>query len=94
MVFRNCIQGIGNTWIPMLSGGLEVFSRLIFGYWLGRHSFMGIAAAEASAWISVSIMLGSSFLFCFGKFSGHKHRENTTDTKNIRTGFIKQEGTK
>ena len=39
MVFRNCIQGMGNTWIPMLSGGLEVFSRLIFGYWLGRHSY-------------------------------------------------------
>ena len=33
MVFRNCIQGMGNTWIPMLSGGLEVISRLIFGYW-------------------------------------------------------------
>ena len=67
MVFRNCIQGMGNTWIPMLSGGLEVISRLIFGYWLGRHSFMGIAAAEASAWISVSIMLGSSFFILFRK---------------------------
>ena len=32
MVFRNCIQGMGNTWIPMLSGGLE--GR----YWLGKRS--------------------------------------------------------
>lgn len=85
MVFRNCIQGMGNTWIPMLSGGLEVFSRLIFGYWLGRHSFMGIAAAEASAWISVSIMLGSSFFILFRKVLRTQMPENTTDTKNIRT---------
>ena len=85
MVFRNCIQGMGNTWIPMLSGGLEVFSRLIFGYWLGRHSFMGIAAAEASAWISVSIMLGSSFFVLFRKVLRTQTPENTTDTKNIRT---------
>lgn len=84
---------MGNTWIPMLSGGLEVFSRLIFGYWLGRHSFMGIAAAEASAWISVSIMLGSSFLFCFGKFSGHKRRK-TQQIQKHKNGFIKQENTK
>ena len=85
MVFRNCIQGMGNTWIPMLSGGLEVISRLIFGYWLGRHSFMGIAAAEASAWISVSIMLGSSFFILFRKVLRTQTPENTTDTKNIRT---------
>lgn len=85
MVFRNCIQGMGNTWIPMLSGGLEVFSRLIFGYWLGRHSFMGIAAAEASAWISVSIMLGSSFFVLFRKVLRTQTPEDTTDTKNIRT---------
>ena len=79
MVFRNCIQGMDNTWIPMLSGGLEVFSRLIFGYWLG------IAAAEASAWISVSIMLGSSFFILFRKVLRTQTPENTTDTKNIRT---------
>ena len=85
MVFRNCIQGMGNTWIPMLSGGLEVISRLIFGYWLGRHSFMGIAAAEASAWISVSIMLGSSFFILFRKVLRTQTPEDTTDTKNIRT---------
>lgn len=83
MVFRNCIQGMGNTWIPMLSGGLEVFSRLIFGYWLGRHSFMGIAAAEASAWISVSIMLGSSFFILFRKVLRTQTPENATDTENI-----------
>ena len=83
MVFRNCIQGMGNTWIPMLSGGLEVISRLIFGYWLGRHSFMGIAAAEASAWISVSIMLGSSFFILFRKVLRTQTPENATDTENI-----------
>ena len=92
MVFRNCIQGMGNTWIPMLSGGLEVISRLIFGYWLGMQDnvfiqfitgFMGIAAAEASAWISVSIMLGSSFFILFRKVLRTQTPENATDTENI-----------
>ena len=47
------------------------------------HSFMGIAAAEASAWISVSIMLGSSFFILFRKVLRTQTPENATDTENI-----------
>lgn len=85
MVFRNCIQGMGNTWIPMLSGGLEVISRLIFGYWLGRHSFMGIAAAESSAWVSVSIMLGIAFFVLFRKVLRTQISVDTADAENRGT---------
>ena len=31
-VYRYSVQGLGNTFIPMLSGGLEVIMRLIFGF--------------------------------------------------------------
>lgn len=85
MVFRNCIQGMGNTWIPMLSGGLEVISRMIFGYWLGRHSFMGIAAAESSAWVSVSIMLGIAFFILFRKVLRTQTPGKRTDAGNRGT---------
>jgi putative MATE family efflux protein len=56
-VYRFSVQGLGNTFIPMLSGILEVALRLIFGFTLGRKSFRGIAYSEVSAWIGAFIML-------------------------------------
>lgn len=82
MVFRNSIQGMGNTVIPMMSGLLEVLSRLIFGYWLGRNNFGGIAAAESSAWVSVSIMLGIAFFILFRRVL---KREKAAETNVSRS---------
>ncbi|WP_197029618.1 MATE family efflux transporter [Butyrivibrio sp. AE3004] len=56
-VYRYSVQGLGNTFIPMLSGGLEVIMRLAFGFSVGRKGFRGIAVSEVSAWIAAFIML-------------------------------------
>ena len=56
-VYRYSVQGLGNTFIPMLSGGLEVIMRLIFGFSVGKNSFRGIAFSEVAAWIAAFIML-------------------------------------
>ncbi len=56
-VFRYAVQGLGNTVIPMFSGFLEVLMRLIFGFTLGRISFVGIAISEIAAWIGAFLML-------------------------------------
>jgi Na+-driven multidrug efflux pump len=63
-VYRYSVQGLGNTFIPMLSGGLEVIMRLIFGFLVGRNGFKGIAISEVSAWIGAFLMLMVTY-YCF-----------------------------
>ncbi len=56
-IYRYSVQGLGNTFIPMLSGFLEVVMRLSFCMIIGRKSFRGIAVSEVSAWIGAFLML-------------------------------------
>ncbi|SDA37614.1 putative efflux protein, MATE family [Butyrivibrio sp. INlla18] len=56
-VYRYSVQGLGNTFVPMLSGALEVIMRLTVCFTIGRASFRGIALSEVSAWIGAFIML-------------------------------------
>lgn len=56
-VYRYSVQGLGNTFVPMLSGALEVIMRLTVCFTVGRASFRGIALSEVSAWIGAFIML-------------------------------------
>ena len=60
-IYRYSVQGLGNTFVPMLSGFLEVAMRFLVGMWLGRSSFRGVAIAEVSAWIGACIMIGITY---------------------------------
>ena len=57
-VFRIGCQGMGHTFVPMLSGVLEVFLRVVMVKLLTPYlAFRGVALAEVSAWIGAWIML-------------------------------------
>lgn len=64
-VTRSCIQGLGNTVLPMLSGFAEFIMRtgaaLLFPLIMGQE---GIFYAEISAWAGADVILFFSFLFC------------------------------
>ena len=67
-VYRSALQGMGNTFIPMLSGILEFFLRT--GMVLGLTVFIGsdgIFWAEISAWIGAAVLLGISYYVIMGK---------------------------
>ena len=57
-VFRSTLQGIGDTFVPMLSGGVELICRiasalilpLFFGEW-------GVYFSEITAWIGAAVLL-------------------------------------
>lgn len=67
-VTRSCIQGMGNTVLPMLSGFAEFFMRtgaaLLLPRLMGQE---GIFYAEISAWAGADVILFFSFLFCIRK---------------------------
>lgn len=61
-VYRSALQGMGNTFLPMLSGILEFFLRT--GMVLGLTAFVGsdgIFWAEISAWIGAAVLLGIGY---------------------------------
>ncbi len=67
-VYRSALQGMGNTFIPMLSGILEFLMRT--GMVLGLTAFVGsdgIFWAEISAWIGAAVLLGISYYVMMGK---------------------------
>ena len=65
-VYRYSVQGLGNTFVPMLSGALEVIMRLTVCFTVGRASFRGIALSEVSAWIGAFIMLMITYYVVIG----------------------------
>ena len=57
-VTRNACQGLGKTFVPMLSGVLEVVMRVVTGFLLvARMGFQRVAIAEVSAWCGAAVML-------------------------------------
>lgn len=64
-ITRSCIQGLGNTVLPMVSGVAECVMRtgsaLLLPLILGQD---GIFYAEVSAWIGADVVLFFSFLYC------------------------------
>ena len=56
---RSTCQGMGFTFIPMLSGILELFARVVVVLVLIRYlSFIAVAVASTSAWLAALIMNG------------------------------------
>ncbi len=69
-VTRSCIQGLGNTVLPMLSGIAEFCMRtgaaLLLPRLLGRD---GIFYAEIAAWAGADVILFFSFYSCIKKLN-------------------------
>lgn len=57
-IYRNALQGMGNTTAPMLSGFLELAVRIVVAYLLiGSLQFLGLCLADVSAWVGAEIYL-------------------------------------
>ena len=56
-VFRNCVQGMGKPFIPMISGILEMVLRIaVIMAFIGQIGFTATAIAEVSAWTGALIL--------------------------------------
>lgn len=57
-VYRSTIQGLGNGFVPMLSGIMELMMRVIIALILTKKlGFLGICLANPIAWIGADILL-------------------------------------
>ena len=63
-VYRCALQAMGDTFLPMISGVVEFFSRIIFTMTLpGLLGFDGIALSEVSAWVGACCVLIPAFYY-------------------------------
>lgn len=74
-VLRSCIQGMGNTVLPMLSGIGEFVMRtgavLILPPYLGEVS---VFYSEVLAWIGADVVLIISYFYCMRKVTHMMHK--------------------
>ena len=67
-VTRSCIQGLGNTLLPMASGISEFFMRTGGALLLpGVIGEAGVMWAEVLAWIGADMILVPSYFYVIGR---------------------------
>ncbi len=77
-VTRSCIQGLGNTILPMVSGcaefGMRTGAALLLPQFMGQD---GIFYAEIAAWAGADIVLFFSFFACMRKVQAPRSQTDT-----------------
>lgn len=57
-VYRNVLQGMGESFMPMMAGVLELIARSIVAFILPKYiGFTGICLSDPVAWVSASVFL-------------------------------------
>ena len=57
-VYRNVLQGMGESFMPMMAGVLELIARSIVAFILPKYiGFTGICLSDPVAWIAASVFL-------------------------------------
>lgn len=61
-IYRNALQGIGDSFVPMMAGVYELVARAIVAFTLPKYlDFMGICLADPVAWLAAAIPLGITY---------------------------------
>ncbi|MGL5259091.1 MAG: MATE family efflux transporter [Lachnospiraceae bacterium] len=63
-IYRNILQGCGYAFLPMFGGIVELVCRCVLAFWAAKNlSFVGVCAANATAWLVTGIYLFIAYLF-------------------------------
>ena len=61
-IYRNALQGIGDSFVPMMAGAYELIARAIVAFTLPKYlGFMGICLADPVAWLAAEIPLAITY---------------------------------
>ena len=73
-IYRNALQGMGESFVPMMAGAYELIARSIVAFTLPSFiGYTGICLADPVAWLSASIPLG---IYYFKKINKILHIQN------------------
>ncbi|MCR5755432.1 MAG: MATE family efflux transporter [Acetatifactor sp.] len=75
---RDTLQGMGSTFVPMLSGFLELIARVVIVLaFVGDFGYTAIAFAEVGAWFAAFVLNGVFLYFKLGKLERSVHNERS-----------------
>lgn len=61
-IYRNALQGMGESFVPMMAGVYELGARALVAFTLpGLLDFMGICLADPVAWVAAAVPLAISY---------------------------------
>ena len=61
-IYRNALQGMGESLVPMMAGAYELIARALVAFALPKYlGFIGICLADPVAWFAASIPLGITY---------------------------------
>ena len=61
-IYRNTLQGIGDSFVPMMAGVAEMVARTVVAFTLPSIiGFTGIALADPAAWFAAAVPLGITY---------------------------------
>jgi len=67
-VYRNALQGMGRSMLPLLSGFLELILRTVTALTLPAVlGYVGIVLVDAASWVGACLLLGISYYVIIGK---------------------------
>lgn len=67
-IYRNTLQGIGDTFVPMMAGAAELVARVIVAFTLPHFiGYIGICVASPVAWFAAAIPLGITYFKTINK---------------------------
>ena len=81
-VFRNTLQGMGRSWIPLLAGFVELVMRSLAAIWLAHIiGYPGLFYASPIAWLGAGLVVTIGYWLTVRHFSGgrlkaYMHAEN------------------
>lgn len=63
-IYRNVLQGIGRSFMPLMAGVFELFARMISAFFLpALIGYAGVCLAAPAAWFAACIPLTISYVF-------------------------------
>ena len=61
-IHRNALQGMGNSFVPMMAGASELLMRVIVAFTLSQiFGYIGVCFANPIAWIGAEIPLAITY---------------------------------
>lgn len=61
-VYRNVLQGVGRSFVPMMAGGAELVIRIVASICLAPvFGYLGVFWATPLAWIGATLLLGAAY---------------------------------
>ena len=69
-VYRNILQGIGRSFMPLMAGVFELIARCVVSFTLPqRMGYIGVCLAGPVAWIAAAVPLGIAYYVIVGNMS-------------------------